>query len=194
MFEPNFHHQLKARLLDRRDVVLQIVRESTLDALVQKESTIYKRRLQDAASIAWNLSTTLFFKAGGHPWKLAYVRPRVCYIGLVFKLFPDSSNETRKACCGAQMFLDSGDGLVFRGTPGNYYNPKTKQFHLSENEARELIARVVSAYQERDSQHLPPAELVIHGRTRFNAEEWRGFSAGAPDSKITTFEFLKLVT
>jgi len=186
LFEPNFHHQLKARLLDRRDVVLQIVRESTLDALVQKESTIVKRRLQDSASIAWNLSTTLFFKAGGNPWKLSYVRPRVCYIGLVFKLFPDSTSEARKTCCGAQMFLDSGDGLVFRGTPGNYYNPKTKQFHLSEAEAQTLIERVVSAYRERDPDGLPPAELVIHGRTRFNTDEWRGFSAGAPDSKITT--------
>jgi len=186
LFEPNFHHQLKARLLDCRTVVLQIVRESTLEALIQKDASQQRRRLQDPASIAWNLSTTLFFKAGGHPWKLAYVRPRVCYIGLVFKLFPDSVGDTRKACCGAQMFLDSGDGLVFRGTPGNYYNPKTKQFHLSESEAKALIERVVAAYVDRDVNRLPPAELVIHGRTRFNSEECKGFSDGAPSTKITT--------
>lgn len=186
LFEPNFHHQLKARLLDTEGVVLQIVRESTLDALVTKSADRGRRRLQDPASIAWNLSTTLFFKGGGHPWKLAYVRPRVCYIGLVFKLFPDSNETGRKACCGAQMFLDSGDGLVFRGTPGNWYNPKTKQFHLSEAEARSLVERVVEAYKNHDEVGLPPAELFIHGRTRFNAEECRGFSQGAPGTKITT--------
>jgi hypothetical protein len=185
LFEPNFHHQLKARLLDTKGVVLQIVRESTLGGLVARSVDPRRRRLQDPASIAWNLSTTLFFKGGGHPWKLGYVRPRVCYIGLVFKLFPDSNDSGRKACCGAQMFLDSGDGLVFRGTPGNWYNPKTKQFHLSEAEARSLVERVVAAYKERDNDGLPPAELFIHGRTRFNAEEWKGFSEGAPGTKIT---------
>jgi hypothetical protein len=30
LFEPNFHHQLKARLLDTKSVVLQIVRERAL--------------------------------------------------------------------------------------------------------------------------------------------------------------------
>jgi hypothetical protein len=84
------------------------------------------------------------------------------------------------------MFLDSGDGLVFRGTPGDYYNPKTKQFHLSEQEAKTLVERVVAAFSANDAEGLPPSELVIHGRTRFNADEIRGFSAGAPDSRVTT--------
>jgi hypothetical protein len=83
------------------------------------------------------------------------------------------------------MFLDSGDGLVFRGTPGNWYNPKTRQFHLSEAEAKSLVERVVAAYKQRDKDRLPPAELFIHGRTRFNAEEWAGFSQGAPGTKVT---------
>ncbi len=186
LFEPNFHHQLKARLLDTRIVVLQILRESTLSSLLGDTSNPRYRRLQDPASIAWNLSTTLFFKGGGHPWKVASVRPRVCYIGLVFKLFPDGGEQGRKACCGAQMFLDSGDGLVFRGTPGNWYNADTKQFHLSEDEARSLIERIVTAYKERDPDGLPPAELFIHGRTRFDENEWKGFSSGAPDTKVTT--------
>lgn len=185
LFEPNFHHQLKARLLDTKNVVLQIVRESTLSALVTKNSDPHRRRLQDPASIAWNISTTLFFKGGGHPWKLASVRPRVCYIGLVFKLFPDSNESGRKACCGAQMFLDSGDGLVFRGTPGNWYNPQTRQFHLSEAEARSLVERVVAEYKDRDEDGMPPSELFIHARTRFNSDEWEGFSKGAPGTKIT---------
>jgi hypothetical protein len=186
LFEPNFHHQLKARLLDNDSVVLQILRESTLNGLLRRPQETAGRRLQDAASIAWNLSTALFFKGGGHPWKVASARPRVCYIGLVFKLFPDDTNEMQKACCGAQMFLDSGDGLVFRGTPGNWYNRRTKQFHLPEEEAAALVARVVEAYRLRDKDGLPPSELFIHGRTRFNRAECDGFRRGAPDTKVTT--------
>lgn len=186
LFDPNFHHQLKARLLHTRSVVLQIVRESTLRSLLGSLGDGARRRLQDPASIAWNLSTALFFKGGCQPWKLAHVRSRVCYIGLVFKRFPDAVGQDRKACCGAQMFLNSGDGLVFRGTPGDWYDPKSKQFHLSENEARALIERIIAAYRESDPDKKPPSELFIHGRTRFNRSEWKGFSDGAGDTKITT--------
>ena len=35
------------------------------------------RAAQDPATIAWNLATTAFFKAGGKPWKLASVHPGV---------------------------------------------------------------------------------------------------------------------
>jgi hypothetical protein len=61
-----------------------------------------------------------------------------------------------------------------------------KQFHLTEIEAKALVHKIVTAYRERDPEGLPPSELFIHGRTRFNQEEYRGFSTGAPDSKITT--------
>ena len=76
-----------------------------------------KRTVQDPATIAWNLCTTTYFKAAGPPWRLKDIRPAVCYVGIVFKkdsTDPDSGN----ACCGAQLFLRSGDGLVFRGAVG----------------------------------------------------------------------------
>ncbi|MFM9500719.1 hypothetical protein ACKI1Q_45045, partial [Streptomyces galilaeus] len=65
----------------------------------------------------WNLSTTSFYKIGGRPWRLADLRDGVCYVGLVFKRIERPSGRDN-ACCGAQMFLGSGDGLVFRGAVG----------------------------------------------------------------------------
>jgi len=50
-------------------------------------------------------------QASGH------VRPVVCYVGLVFKN-DETPAQVGEACCAAQMFLDSGDGLVFRGALG----------------------------------------------------------------------------
>src|SRR6185437_6303643 len=172
-FEMDFHNQLKARLLDVR-AVAQVVRESSLDEDKPDEPI---RRIQDPATVAWNLCTTAFFKAGGRPWKLANVRDGVCYVGLVFKI--DTSNPERgNACCGAQMFLDSGDGLVFKSTRGHFYSEKTREFHLSSDGAKKLIELVLESY--RRLRGSSPTELFIHARTRFNENEWEGFSAAAP--------------
>jgi hypothetical protein len=40
------------------------------------------------------------------------------------------------------MFLDSGDGVVFRGAMGPWWSPDRKEYHLSQ-EATEQLARVV---------------------------------------------------
>jgi hypothetical protein len=190
----NFHHQLKARLIDVKAVV-QIVRDTSLAAPRSDDEPKRGRRLQDPASVAWNLCTTSFFKAGGRPWKLADVRSGVCYVGLVFKKNPlDPSGPN--ACCGAQMFLDSGDGLVFKGAMGPWFSSETGEFHLPEAEAKKLIETVVCSYVTIHGK--PPDELFVHGRTRFADAEWRGFTAGVPAStnivgvRITRSEEMKL--
>ena len=46
------------------------------------------------------------------------------------------------------QFLDSGDGLVFRGqTVGPRHSEKTGDFHLNYKEAKELISSVVTSYK-----------------------------------------------
>ncbi|WP_063695248.1 argonaute/piwi family protein [Bradyrhizobium embrapense] len=174
-YELNFHHQLKARLVRSR-AVIQVVRESTLSGGSSNED-LHRRRLQDPATVAWNLGTTTFFKSGGRPWKLANVRDGVCYIGLVFKM--NTADPTKgNACCGAQMFLDSGDGLVFKGAMGPWYSSQTREFHLPRDEAKNLISRLFDSYVQEHKRE--PRELFIHGKTRFSNEEWDGFRSGVP--------------
>ena len=179
LFARNFHHQLKCQLLGT-DMVIQVVRETTIDpSLVLDNFGRPKRSLQEPAKIAWNFSTTMYFKAGAPPWQLADVRPGVCYVGLVFK--QDQSPAARgEACCAAQMFLNSGNGVVFRGALGPWYSEKNREFHLSKSAATDLIGQVVRAYER--SHGRPPAELFIHGRQRFSAEEWEGFQSAVPGS------------
>jgi len=131
----------------------------------------FRRQMQDRASVAWNLATTTFFKAGGRPWRVASARAGVCYIGLIFKRDPNM--RSRQACCGAQMFLQDSDGLVFKGAMGPWYSPETGQFHLVRSEAHRLISKVLQSYC--DDHADAPRELFIHGRTRFTQEEWAGF-------------------
>lgn len=172
-YEPHFHHQLKARLLQAR-AVTQILREQTITNPEEfnrqaEQKTWAKMRSQ----IAWNVSSATFYKAGARPWKLARVRDGVCYVGLVFKQ-DENSRDPRNACCAAQMFLDSGDGIVFKGAVGPWYNPQRGDFNLSSDAARELVALAVSSYAEKHGS--PPAELFIHGRVRFADDEWAGFT------------------
>lgn len=176
-FTSNFHHQLKAQLL-AKEVALQLVLESTLhDEAVVENAPRTKRGRQDPATIAWNFSTTLYFKADARPWQLADVRPGVCYVGIVFKA-DETPGATGEACCAAQMFLNSGDGLVFRGALGPWYSDKSRQYHLSEAAARSLMESVVKGYALKHGR--PPQQLFIHGRQRFNEDEWRGFSSAVP--------------
>jgi len=176
-YEVNFHNQLKARMLAHRAVV-QILRETTIapDDFLNVFGKP-KRRVDDPSTIAWNLCTTAFFKAQGRPWQLDGVRPRVCYVGIVYKQLHQPTSDAN-ACCGAQMFLDSGDGVVFKGVEGNWYQAQRKECHISEEKARELMSLVLETYKEKHGQ--PPVELFIHGRARFDDAEWRGFQSAVP--------------
>ena len=98
-------------------------------------------------------------------------------MGLVFKKI-DNAHGYDNACCGAQMFLSTGEGIVFKGAVGPWYSKTNKSFHLSKEKAAELMKIVVTAYTEMHQS--PPRELFIHGQTKFEAEEWAGFSSTVP--------------
>jgi hypothetical protein len=177
-FQPHFRNQLKAVLLEA-EVPTQVIRESTLapnDFLNRLGRP--SRRVGYASEIAWNLSTTAFYKTGARPWKVAQVREGVCYLGLVFKR-DETTPDGRWSSCGAQMFLDSGDGLVFRGTGGPWYSPAHNSYHLDEPAAQSLVELAVKSYRAKNG--TAPRELFIHGKARFDEAEWRGFVRGAPD-------------
>lgn len=175
-YEINFHNQLKTKLL-KVGIVTQIIKESTI---AYRDFHINGKPIRDLekfeSAIAWSLSTTLYYKTGGLPWKLGEVRDGVCYVGLVYK--KDEKDE-KSACCAAQMFLDSGDGLVFRGNVGPWYNPETKEFHLSEESAYQLLSRALDTFYAKNSRY--PNQLFIHARTYFDKDEWRGFETAAKD-------------
>ncbi len=171
-FDLDFHAQLKARLLGK--AVLQIVRESTLhDSENTQSGHTNRRQMQDPATTAWNLSTAVYYKSQGIPWRLAQVRKGVCYIGLVYKR-DETLPKHENVCCGAQMFLDSGDGVVFRGAMGPWTSKDNRQYHLSAEAAENLINTVLQSYI--DKHDSLPSEIFIHGRTNFNDEEWMGFN------------------
>ena len=86
-----------------------------------------------------------------------------------------------EACCAAQMFLNSGNGVVFRGALGPWYSEQSREFHLRREAAKELVEEVLAAYAKDHGD--APAELFIHARQRFSDEEWDGFSSAVSPDK-----------
>lgn len=92
-YDAQFHDQLKARLL-QYTIPTQILRESTLAWRSFKNK--FGAPIRDFSKIeghlAWTISTAVYYKAGGKPWKLSDIREGVCYLGLVYKQLENSKN------------------------------------------------------------------------------------------------------
>ena len=167
----DFHNLLKAALLKAKvESPVQIIVEPTLkfrDKLRNKE-------LSDdiKAHLAWTQSVAVYYKLGNKPWILNDVRKEVCYLGLIFKKLPNKSNK-HSACSAAQMFLEDGDGAIFRGNIGLFKSDVGEGYHLDEESARNLLGMALDDYFE--SRGCYPNEMFIHGRVRFQEKEWAGF-------------------
>jgi hypothetical protein len=180
-FEVNFHNQLKARVLPEK-IVTQIIRIEKIayEDYLPQEKIIEEQKFD--ANKAWNIGTALYYKLGGLPWILSDIRSGVCYLGLVYKkINTDPSNKN--ACCAAQMFLKSGDGMVFKGTNGDWWNQETHEFHLSKDAAINVINQCLNSYYQKFNKY--PNEIFIHAKTFFDDIEWSGFEEATRDkSKI----------
>ena len=168
----DFRRQLKARAMEF-PVPVQLVRESTVGV----GAAAAGRRLSPPSDCAWNLLTTFYYKAGGKPWRLAGAREGVCYIGLAFRR-SEVGKDPRTACCAAQMFLDTGDGVVFRGEFGPWYSPEKRQFQLDRKAARELLEGVLKVYREQGGREL--REVFLHSRSRISKDEYAGYCEACP--------------
>ena len=183
LYENHFHNQLKAKLLECQ-AVTQLVRQTTIapDEYLNKKGKRI-RKLQDDATVAWNLSTGVYYKTGAKPWTLADIRDGVCYIGLVFKK-TNNPQDDKEACCGAQMFLHTGEGIVFKGAVGAWESDKRGDYHLPKDKAKDIVLRCLDAYQAWHGK--PPSELFIHARSSFDRTEIEGFIEAAPEgTKVT---------
>lgn len=170
---PDFRRQLKARMMPH-EMPVQIVRESTLTI-----DERVRRGLPGTNPLSdrlWNLGTALFYKCGHKPWTTPWARDGVCYVGLAYRR---DERDRRSACCAAQMFLDSGDGVVFVGEYGPWYSEERKEFHLTADAAESLLRGTIETYQQQDGREL--REVFLHARSGINVDEYEGFHRACPE-------------
>ena len=173
-FSVDFRRQIKARCM-AYGIPIQIVRESTLR--LTSDSEPRERGLSPLSDRAWNLGVALYYKAGGKPWRLMSAREGVCYVGIAYRR-KDPTSASRSACCAAQMFLDSGDGIVFMGEYGPWYSPERNQFHLDPAAASRLLAGALKTYRELEGK--PLKEVFLHSRSGIGYQEFLGFRDACP--------------
>lgn len=178
--DSDFHHHFKAQIIKRKmRVPTQIILEPTLQFKDKYKGLDYEDYMK--AHIAWTKSTTLYYKLFGIPWKLADIRKGVCYLGFVFKEVSSGGQKKGYACSAAQMFLDSGDGSVFRGNSGKWYDEEKREYHLDLDSSKELISTALQDYHHKVGTY--PDQLFIHGRARFSDDEYSGFLSALEDAK-----------
>lgn len=178
----DFHNLLKAVLLQNKiESPIQIFVEPTLrfrDKLKNKE---YSEDMK--AHLAWTTSVATFYKLGFKPWVLNNVRKDVCYLGLIFKKLPDKTNK-QSVCSAAQMFLEDGDGSIFRGNIGLFKSKDAEGYHLDEKSASNLLGMALDDFFEAKGYY--PKELFIHGRVQFEDKEWNGFEIALKERNAKT--------
>lgn len=168
---PDFRRQLKARMM-AHELPVQIIKESTL--MVTPQVRNGEKGTNPLSDRLWNFGTAVYYKSGAKPWKTPWAREGVCYVGIAYKRTEDG----RQACCAAQMFLDSGDGLVFVGEFGPWYSKEKGEFHLPPDKAEALLRGVIETYQQQDGR--PLKEIFLHARSGIEAEEFEGFRRACP--------------
>ncbi len=170
----NIHHALKAHSM-RTGITTQVVWESTL-------------RDQNPASVAWNLFTALYYKAGNNPWRLQSLPDNTCYVGIsFFKESPRAGSDIQTSL--AQIF-GAGEGIVLKGEKAIFNRERDRKPHLSEEGAESLLVRAIQSYSLQHNS--PPKRVVVHKTSRYWPEENRGMRKAL--GNIYHYDFLALET
>jgi hypothetical protein len=171
----DFRFQVKSRAMDL-GVPIQIIRESTL-RLAAAERRFGGRQLTPFSDRAWNLSTALYYKFGGKPWKLGGGGTDVCHVGVSFK----DTDAAGSACSFTQTFLNDGDGFVTCGDEGAWRSGKTSEYHLTRESACRLLSATLNNYKSNKSHNgAPLARVFLHCRSKLNEEELAGYQDACP--------------
>jgi len=181
-YSVDFRRQLKARAM-AFGLPIQIILESTLD--FEENEDVGLRRNTPKSAVAWFISSAMYYKAGGKPWRLCGAREGVCYIGFAFRRTEQSADGgPNTACCAAQMFLDTGDGVVFKGESGPWYSPEDHECHLGPEAAENLLAGVLNTYAMLGGK--PLTEIFLHSRSSIYDREYEGYKRACPEGvKLT---------
>ncbi|HZW56039.1 MAG TPA: hypothetical protein VFF30_07100 [Nitrososphaerales archaeon] len=89
----------------------------------------------------------------------------------------------------AQVFTDTGEGMIVRGDSFKWDVKIQGSPHLSEESANSLLFRAIDVYKKHHNNQ-PPNRVVIHKSSRFSDEERNGFRIACQD--VPNHDFLSL--
>lgn len=178
----DFRGMLKAACM-RLHLPIQLLWPTTFDPaykIPRKLKETSDRRTQDPATIAWNLLTAIYYKAGGLPWRLARDarQLRTSFVGLSFYRSVDGKHVHTST---AQMFDERGEGLILRG--GRMVeSDEDRKPHLTAEDAYELLSNSLKVFRAQHGHY--PARVVLHKTSRFDRNEMAGFHKAIDERDI----------
>lgn len=185
----DFRCVLKSNCLEY-DVPTQILTQSVLDALTGVDASKLARRLrkQDRSTIAWNLAVAIYYKANHFPWRIGYLREGTCYVGISF--YRDKTTSKKHMCASlAQIFSDTGEGMVVRGSSFRWNTRTQGTPHLTEGDSSKLLTEAVNVYKEHHNNQAPN-RMVLYKTSRYLEAERKGFLAACQD--IPKYDFISI--
>ncbi len=175
--ERNFRRLLKARAM-QYNIPIQIMRDRT---------TKSGSSMQDQATIAWNLFTAIYYKAGGIPWALKRNQDfDTCFAGISFYRSLDKKTIQTSV---AQIFNERGKGVILRGDPIEM-KKGDRVPHLTEDQAFDLLEQSLNEY--KDAIKIFPRRLVIHKTSNFSSGEIAGFQRAAKSKNIDSIDMVTI--
>jgi hypothetical protein len=177
--EMDFRRMLKANSMEH-NIPIQIVRDRIIKPTGE---------MQDPATIAWNLFTALYYKAGGTPWSLKRQEQTIdCYAGISF--YRSRDKETLQTSI-AQIFNELGKGVILRGEEVET-TKEDKVPHLTDEQAYTLIKNSLTEY--KSAIRTNPQRLVIHKTSNFNPQEIAGFVNAAQEHGVYGIDMVSIQT
>lgn len=167
----SFYRALKARIMTHQNPVpVQIMRR---DTFVRPDD-----EGQSHATRAWNLATSLYYKAGNEPWRPAGLSPNTCFIGISFHHLKRREGEVVYASV-AQAFSSEIEPFALKGSTLPHDQRRDRQPYLNEAQAADLMQDVLDKYQ--DLAGILPSRVVVHKTSLYQPEEEAGFRSAAED-------------
>jgi hypothetical protein len=168
----SFYRALKARAqIDDNPVPLQVLRRETIDRPDEKG--------QGVATRAWNFAASVYYKAGGLPWRPRELPNNTCFIGISFHHLKRRTGSLVYASL-AQAFSSEVEPFALKGATIPHHQRRDLQPYLTEAQTAALIRDVIRKYEGRAG--TLPSRIVVHKTSMYQPEEESGFRMGAHGS------------
>jgi hypothetical protein len=164
-----FYRALKARIMTHQNPVpVQVIRR---DTFVRPDS-----EGQSHATRAWNLATSLYYKAGHEPWRPADLPNNTCFIGISFHHLKRREGDVVYASI-AQAFSNEIEPFALKGSTLPHDQRRDRQPYLNETQSENLINDVLDKYESLTG--VLPSRVVVHKTSTYQPEEEAGFRHAA---------------
>ena len=160
-----FYRALKTRTMHHvNPIPLQVLRRDTVE---RPDDDGHSH-----ATRAWNIATSLYYKAGGLPWRPAEMPENVCFVGVSFHHLKRRAGSLVYASV-AQAFSTDVEPFTLKGATVDHDQRRDRQPYLNDEQASALMRYVIDQYEARAG--VLPSRVVVHKTTMYQPEEETGF-------------------